>query len=103
MHKGRRQRAKPLRLAICVPVIVLVISKTVRKRKYTISKTIIWAQSWICVEIQDLDIHICEIISKIMDVAVQVIDVESQIMDLDVQIADFDLQVKDLDVQIYDF
>ena len=69
-------------LAICVPFMILVISKTVRKSKHTISKTIIWAQSWICVEIKDLDLHIFEIISKSMDL---------------------DLQIKDFDVQIYDF
>ena len=50
-----------LRLAICVPLIILVISKKLRKRKYTISKTISCAQSWICVEIQDVDFMCVEI------------------------------------------
>ena len=79
-------------MAICVPAIGLVISKTVRKSKYTNPKTIIWTQSWICAEIQDLDLHIFEIILKIMDSDAQVIDVESQIMDfqnMQVKIPDF--------------
>ena len=59
-------------VVICVPLIVLVISKTVRKSKYTISKTRIWPQSWICLEIQDLDLHIVEICSKIIDLDLQI-------------------------------
>ena len=90
-------------MAICVPVIILVTSKTVRKSKYTISKTIIWGQSWICVEIQELDLHIFEIISKIQDLDFQISEIVSNIMYLDVQIVDSLIQLKDFDVQIYDF
>ena len=54
-------------LAICVPVIILVISKTVCKSKYTTCKTIIWVRSWICVEIKDLNLHSFENISKFQD------------------------------------
>ena len=50
-----------------------------------------WAQSWICVEIQYLDLHVFEIISKIMDLDIQVIDLEVQLMDLGVQIIDLEL------------
>ena len=90
-------------MAICVPVTILVIVKTVRKSQNTISKTIIWGQSWICVEIQDLDLHIFEIISKIMNLDFHIFQIISKIIDLDVQIIDLDVQIKDLDVQIYDF
>ena len=92
------------RLAICVPLIIQVISKTVRKRKYTISKTIIWAQSWICVEIKDFDLYIFEIIPEIMDLDVQIIDVDGiPNHGFGVQIIDLEFQIKGLDLQIYDF
>jgi hypothetical protein len=54
-------------LVICVPVIFLVVSKIGRKSKYTISKTIRWTRSWICIAILDLDIHLFETKSKNRD------------------------------------
>ena len=90
-------------MAICVPLIILVISKTFRKSKYTISKTIIWSQSWICLEIQDLNLHHFEIISNIIDLQLQIFEDISKIIDLDIQIIDLEIPINDLDIQIYDF
>ena len=89
-------------VAICVPLIILVISKTARK-SYTISKTIIWTQSWICVEIHNLDLHIFEILSKIMHLDLLIFENISKIIDLDIQILDLELQIDKLNDQIYDF
>lgn len=79
----------------------LVISKTVCKSKCTISKTILWAQSWIRVEFLDLELHIFKNISKIVDLDLHIFEIISEIIDLHVQITDLELQIKDLDVQIY--
>ena len=83
--------------------MTLVISKTFRKSKYTISKTITWAQSWICVEIQDFDLHIFEITSKIIDLDHKIFEIISKIIDLKIRIIDLELQTQDLDVRLYAF
>ena len=80
-------------MAICVPFIFLVIAKIVRKSKYIISKIINWVQSWICVEIQALDLHIFEIISKINDLDLQIFEMLPKIIDLDIQIIDLEFQI----------
>ena len=48
-------------LGIFVPLIIMVFSKTLYTNKYTVSKTIILTQSWICVEIKILDIILLKI------------------------------------------
>ena len=72
-------------MAICVPIIILVLSKTVRKSKHTVSKTIICAQYRICVEIQDLGLHILKIISKIQSLDLHIFTNISKLIDLDLQ------------------
>ena len=105
------------RLASCVPLIILVISKSVHKNKYTVSKTIIWVQSWICIEIHDLDLHTFENISKLHDLDLHSFDHVSKNLDLDliffeniskiqnvdVHIFEIISNINNLDVQIYDF
>ena len=54
------------RVGICVPLRIMVFSKTCWTSKYTISKTIPWSQSWICLEVKDLDFMFLEISQKPM-------------------------------------
>ena len=82
---------------------MLVISKTCRKSKYTISKTIIGSQSWSCVEIQDLDLHIFKTTLKVHYLDLHIFENISRIQDLDPQIFQIIKKHQDLDVHIYDF
>ena len=108
-----RQACHAFQLAMCVPLVFLVILKTVRKSKYSISKTIIWAQSWICVEMQDFDLICLRIFKKMQDFDLHIFEIISEIHDLDLHIfryfkhQGFDLQffeniskIQDLDLHI---
>ena len=54
-------------------------------------------QSWIYIEIQELNLHIFEIIWKIIDLDLQIFDIISTIIDLNLQIFDLEIQIKGLD------
>ena len=104
VYTAQQPIAQPpaLQLAICVPLVILVISKTVRKNEYTTSKTIIWAQSRICVEIQDLDLQIFEIISKIQDLDLHTLEIISKIQDFDLHTFESISDTQDLDFHIFE-
>ena len=47
---------------------------------------LVWSTSWICVEIQDSDLHIFEIISQTQDLDLHILNIVSKIKNLDLHI-----------------